>query len=775
MKLILLYLMEVKKLFTLIDEYDEKKKTQVYKYTDFRRTSEEELLFIISKPIFFYDDDKFKCQSIKEKKNTSQWINLFINSINSLFISCAEISDETLVYGMAIKFFCDFYDNIKVDCIDFLNEMEKMKSKIDFDLFEAAVCFTCYLNNNKKFENILSKLNKESLIKNLKIDNDILTKGYLYYTLTDYCVLYKIPIMPNKEYESTDVRKDKIINEIKELKCYAEVCPISKSYRNFLLSLCSCMKDSEDIRKNQEKKVVEFIELIFTMLNIHLRKTNYWEDSNLSIIMNDIYKSSYEYCTDNFDENYIDFVISYITKYKISYEDFSYMFLKGLNKDEFNKIFSNLNLEEDIENLYNKETIKKLIDNIYKKKKKASKSLTKNIQGKNIENNDISNSKKSYKSKEINQKQRNEIHSSEIINKNNNEIISIENNKEKNKNIIEDEIANKILDKHQDKKTSHNEINNHEKNENKINEITFKKYEKISTNNIIYQEENKDNLKQKNETKAYKDPKKNVDDFRAKNINEEFLNLREIEERMEKKMEILKKENEDKITNIEKENKQMKEMIGDMKMEIVSLQKKNDDMKDQNNDLKEEIVSLHEENNDMKVEIVSLHEENEDMKVEIFSLQKKNRKKGIEIKELKSNLKLINLELERISFRDLSKRVLNNMINFVNKKNVKLLANLSKRKEKLNKINDYFDFKGIEFMKKPFKEILDRYYNSNSRSHVPDIAKNVKQQPLGLTNNPSEIILKKYYDVMIDSKQDKVLEFLSNELDLKNEINKLYL
>ena len=768
MKLISFYLMDLKNLFTLIDEYDEKKEAQIYKYNDLRRTSEDELLLIISKPVFFFGDGKFKCQEIRENKKKNQWINSFINSINSLFVSFAEISDETLTYGKVIKYFCEFYDNIKEDCRDFLKEMEKMKSKIDFDLFGAAVCFMSYLNNNKKFENILSKLNKESLIKKLKIDNDILTKICLYYTITDYCVLYKIPIIPNKEYENKDVSKDKIINEIKELKCYAEVCPISKSYKNFILSLCSCMKDSHDIRKNQEKKAVEFIELIFTMLNIHLRRKNYWEDRNLSIIMNDIYKSSYEYCTDNFDENYIDFVISYITKYKISDEDFSYIFLKGLNKDEFNTIFSNLNLKEDIGNLYNKETIKKLIDKIYIKRKKTSKSLTKDIQGNNIENNDISNVKKYDNSIKINQKQNNEIHSSERINKNNIAIISLENNKEKNKNINEDENTNKIKDKYQDKNASHNGTTSNKESKNKINEIIIKKDEKTPTNNIIIQEYNKDNLKHKNETKAYKDSKKNINDFRAKNINEVFLNLRKIEERMEKRMEILKKENERKINNIEKENKEIKEMIEDMKVEIGSLQKKSDDMK-------VEIGSLQKKSDDMKVEIVSLKKKTDDIKVELVSLQKENRKNSIEINEIKSNLKLINLELERISFRDLSKRVLNNMINFVNKKNEELLANLSKKKEKLNKINDYFDFKDIEFMKKPFKEIFDRYYNSNSRSHVVDIMKNEKQQPFGLNNDPSEIILKKYYDLMIDSKKDKVFEFLSNELDLKNEINKLYL
>ena len=78
-------------------------------------------------------------------------------------------------------------------------------------------------------------------------------------------------------------------------------------------------------------------------------------------------------------------------------------------------------------------------------------------------------------------------------------------------------------------------------------------------------------------------------------------------------------------------------------------------------------------------------------------------------------------------------------------------------------------------MQKPFQEICNKFYNSNSRSHISDIAKDVKKQPIGLNNDPAGTILKKYYEVMIDSKNEKVLDFLLNQLKIKGEINDLYL
>ena len=115
------------------------------------------------------------------------------------------------------------------------------------------------------------------------------------------------------------------------------------------------------------------------------------------------------------------------------------------------------------------------------------------------------------------------------------------------------------------------------------------------------------------------------------------------------------------------------------------------------------------------------------------------------------------------------------MIDFVNEKNGKLLSGLSKRKEKLDKINHCFNFKGIEYMQKPFREICSKYYNFNTKSYTSDIANDFHQKPFGLIVEPEGAILKSYYEIMIDSKDNKILDFLTNELKLKKEIRNLYL
>ena len=268
----------------------------------------------------------------------------------------------------------------------------------------------------------------------------------------------------------------------------------------------------------------------------------------------------------------------------------------------------------------------------------------------------------------------------------------------------------------ENEKTETVETINKEKNIHIISETNNESDKKISQEKIILKDNNENIFEQKKKNEDKKEPEKTQENFVSDDINDKFLNFRK---EMDNKFQSFKKENEMELLNLKEENKLMKE--------------------------------------------------------DIDFLQNENIKKEIEIKKLKENLKFINLDLERISFRDLSKIVLNNMIDLVNEKNGKLLQGLSKRKEKLDKINKNFDFKNIEYMRKPLKEISDKYYHSNSRGHIPDIVKDLKQKPFGLKIDQAGIILKKYYEIMVDSKQDKVFEFLSNIKNIKQEINKLYL
>ena len=707
--------MDPKKVFYSTLEDDDKYNDLNFK--ELKYSDQEEILLLLMKQIFFYSGNKFKNKKIKEKMRKFEWLNLFFGGITTTFLIT---KDKGHIYGLVIKYFCDDYDNIKKYFVQFIKEMEKIKSKINFDLFEVAVCFMCFLNGNNKFFDIISCLKKNGNIKLLEIYNDKeLTKKTLYQLITEYCILYKYPIILSEECNKEDITKERIIEQMRLFQCYAELCPITEAYKNFILSLYSCLKDCEDLRIKREKKVAEFIEEIFILLTLHLKIPDYWEDSNILLINSDIYNAAFKYSTDNFDQNYIDFVISYITYYQIPVEDFMCIFLKGLNETEFNRNFKNCQLNETIGNINDKETIAKLINKIYKRKANGSKSLNNSNIGKNIDNNEMS---KIGQISIEHQKQKDEI----ILT---NELLF----EEEHENSIKETNINKIVEK----KVDSIDIDNPKKNNDIKCDIKKKNEEEISKNKIILSENKIKKFNTKNEAQENKESEKEPNYSESKNINEQFLNFR-------REMDIYKVENEKKIELMKKEFEERLELL-----------------QEQNNIMKEE-------NNLMK-------EENKLIKDNIHSLQNKNNRQDIEIKKMNNRIKLMTLELERISFRDLSKRVLNNMINFVNTKNGKLLEGLKKRKEKLKKINESFDFKGIEFMRKPFQEICDKYYHSNSRSHVPDIANNLKKRPYGFISDPENEILKKYYEIMIDSKQENILNFLANTLNLKNEIKALYL
>ena len=131
--------------------------------------------------------------------------------------------------------------------------------------------------------------------------------------------------------------------------------------------------------------------------------------------------------------------------------------------------------------------------------------------------------------------------------------------------------------------------------------------------------------------------------------------------------------------------------------------------------------------------------------------------------------------LEIISFRDLTKKILDNMIKYVDKNDKTLLKGLTKRKDKLNEIKQKYKYNGIYFMKKPIEEIIEKYYSSNSKSHEPKIVQIIKAKPYGLALEPEKEISKKFLSVMIDSKSEEAFHFIKNNLGLEKEITDLYL
>lgn len=87
------------------------------------------------------------------------------------------------------------------------------------------------------------------------------------------------------------------------------------------------------------------------------------------------------------------------------------------------------------------------------------------------------------------------------------------------------------------------------------------------------------------------------------------------------------------------------------------------------------------ENSYMKDEISMMKEKIEDLNEENSFLLSENSKKGIIIRDLSQEIYEINKTIEIISFRDLSKKKLDNMITFVGKRNKSIFKGYTKRRK----------------------------------------------------------------------------------------------
>ena len=243
--------MEPKKLFYSILGNDEAPYKGI-KFEDLKSSAENEILLLLIKQVFFYGDKKFKNKKIKEKMKNHEWIKSFIEDIISLYLFG---NGNDIIYEMIIEYFCSNYENIKKYFKQFIKEIEKIKTDINFDLFEIAICFLCHLNGNNKFLDIISNLKENNNFKDMEIFHDEVTKKDLYQLVTEYCILYKYPTILPEDFQKKYIKKESIMHEIKIFKCYADLCPISTALKNFILTLYSCLKNGNDLRINKEKNV----------------------------------------------------------------------------------------------------------------------------------------------------------------------------------------------------------------------------------------------------------------------------------------------------------------------------------------------------------------------------------------------------------------------------------------------------------------------------------------------------------------------------------------
>ena len=270
------------------------------------------------------------------------------------------------------------------------------------------------------------------------------------------------------------------------------------------------------------------------------------------------------------------------------------------------------------------------------------------------------------------------------------------------------------------------------------------------TNNYNQQ---KENLKKPNDPEG--EDKKNLNEIDSKN-NQKYnfvfdetkntqshTNINNIE---------IKENNEKKEKNNE-EGKDIKN--GDIKINNENIDKKSIDKKKQTNI---------DDNNNNNTEIKNLKKE---MNKKIGKLNKKVLGLSTQVIEMSKKLKII-------SYRDLSKRLLNNMIKYVNNKNSQFLEGTDKKKDKVLKIINEYRFGEYEYMRNPLREINDKYSSSNTISHTPKIIQKYREQPFGLEEEPVENVAKIYYEIMIESKGENVYSFLKEKLNLEEEIKNLY-
>ena len=720
---------------------------------------ENNLLIIILEYVFFFNGKKFSYKCLAQNTNLA-----LIPLLHEFYDLCISGKSNLEAYIELNSLFCTHYENIKKFYSDFLLSIEKTKSSINYDLCGCLISFLSYLNGNKEFIDILNKFTKNETIENLSSSYDKIRSNNLWCVVTDYCIINNIPIVYNYD-DKKEKTKKRFASELNEIKYYADVCPVDKSYKEFVDLLYICLKDCEDIRTSRQEEVKKFINTIFFIFNLYLSK---FDDYSLEMIYEEIYKNALDHSSENTDKNYIDFIVRYILKYDLPRNSF---FIVDVNNSETIGTLLNIVMEK-----------------ISKKKRKKKNKKKKNKNS--IEDDNKNDSKNEQISKEainlnINNKNESQIPKpQEKNNPNENSIPKRQENNNPNENSIP-----KTQEKNNPNENSIPEPQ--EKNITDENSIPKPQEQNISDENSIPKPQEKNitdensNCKENVNVKETKNNSSNNEDERSKLEQKEKLNNEEsvnIQEEFKlMKIEMLKYD--EKIENTEKKISGLIAENSGLKGEISGLNGKISDLNEQNLGLKGEISGLKEQNSGLKGEISGLNEkisdlneQNSGLKGEISNLESSQTKKNKEFEKLKVEVNSLKKQIDIISFRDLTKKVLDSIINFVSKKNEQFLLGIFKRKDKLQKINNEYSFEGCEYMKDPIKDICDKYYKSNFTAHIPDIINILKGLPIGLKNDYPEEIAKKFYNIMINSRKEKgkVLNFLIEELNIKDKINEIY-
>ena len=609
-----------KKLLNLVKSNDD----NILKYTgvDFSTIlveEEEELLSFIIKNVFFYNDNKFSYKELKEKKKKIDWVQILLNEACAI---CEKEKEDIYLYMFFNKLFSQFFYPITKEYSNFLDSINPMKEKYPYDLFACLIAFLSYLNGNNNYINIFQDVCDNDLLIKLKMKYDIHRNKMLWSIVTKYCNMYNITVI-NELHE--DINIDELKIQLIEINCFSDICQVNHLYKKLAKTIFQCLSscDFKDLRKNRPTCVKNFIENIFVSLNLYLENDRYSQKYYLSYIFSQIFSNAYEYTSKYKNENYVDFVVQYVSTYNLPPEDFFDLFMTGLDKENFVSKFKNIQLKDKI-NINDKDTIKNLVDEMLfgKKKKKKNKKA-----------------KSSNKNKEIkNQPEEKYIKLSESQSKND-EIKDYQDESKKSINKIENEETKK--------KNNLTEI--HEEEENKVKNKTQNSVsDNDSYNNCELIKIKKDsNIQIENPNNSLASLQKEFSDFKSK--------LSELDKKnkdISYDISILKKENADmnsKISELEKEKIDMNSKITKLEKENADMNSKISKLEKGKIDTDNKIINLNDEISNLKEEINDLKDDNGQMKNLISSLNSKAEK------AIKDTGRL-NKFIEKIIFRDLIKK-----------------------------------------------------------------------------------------------------------------------
>ena len=689
---------------------------------------DEDLLSFIMKNVFFYNDNKFSYKELNERKNKDDLIQILLKET---YISCEKEKDDINLYKFFNKLFSQFIYPITIKYGKFLDSIASIKEKYPYDLFACLIAFLSFLNGNKNYINIFQDVCDNILLINLKMKYDIYRNKMLWKIITNYCNLHNIAVI-NKLNE--DININELKNQLIEINCFVDICQVNPLYKKLGKTIFQCLSscDFKDLRQNRLIPVKAFIESVFLLLNLYMANDKYSQEYYLSFMFSKIFSKAYEYISKYQNENYVDFVVQYVVKYELPSEDFFDLFMTGLDKENFKVKFKNIKLPEDNINIDDKDTIKNMVTQMLSRKKKKKKSKKAKSSNKNDEIQKKSESK--------------DIKVPESLFKND----EIKNNQEESK---------KSLNQKENKETQkrNNLTEDNEKEDSKVNNETQNSISKNDSNN------NCELLKLKNDSNIQIENPISSIEFLQKEISDLKNKYSELEKKMTYKISNLEKDKgniNSRITNLEKENDNMNSKITNLENDIANINSKITNLENGKIIIENKIMNLEEDIKDLKIE-------NGEMKNQISSL-------NIKVRKANEDAGNLNKLIEIINFRDLTKRMLDNMVGYVEEKDKNIFNGISKRKEKLKVIIEKFNFKDIQYMKRAIEELKEKYYNSNIFSHEPDYIRLIQEQPYDLIADLEGYIANKYYKLMIDSKDKRIYDFMINHLYIKKEIKSIY-